>query len=118
MYADLGLTKKRSEAPEVDQHAVTYTTLDMAATNRMKASTMPASNEQGRGECIQYMGQRVENYCPHVCYLWFPAQLPFTIYGKHIVLTSSVWAIHYVVECLATLKGPYLIVQVVEMIIR
>ena len=56
MYADLEVVtkKKRSEAPEVDQHTVTYSTLDMAATSRTKASTMPTpskgeSAEQGEG---------------------------------------------------------------------
>ena len=56
LYADLGVVskKKRGEAPEVDQHTVTYSTLDMAATSHMKASTMPApskggSTEQGEG---------------------------------------------------------------------
>ena len=56
VYADLRLTKKRSEAPEVDQHAVTYTTVDMAATNRRKASTMPASNTSVSAEQGQWMG--------------------------------------------------------------
>ena len=62
VYADLGVVtkKKRSEAPEVDQHTVTYSTLDMAATSRMKASTMPApskggSAEQGEGREIGWV---------------------------------------------------------------
>ena len=52
VYADLGVAtkKKRSEAPEVDQHTVTYSTLDMAATSRMKASTMPAPSKGGSAE--------------------------------------------------------------------
>ena len=52
MHADLGVAanKKHSEAPEVDQHTVTYSTLDMAATSRMKASTMPAPSKGGSAE--------------------------------------------------------------------
>ena len=52
MYADLGVVtkKKRSEAPEVDQHTVTYSTLDKTATSRIKASTMPAPSKEGSAE--------------------------------------------------------------------
>ena len=52
VYADLGVVtkKKRSEAPEVDQHTVTYSTLDMTATSRMKASTMPVPSKEGSAE--------------------------------------------------------------------
>ena len=72
MYADLGVAtkKKPSEAPEVDQHTVTYSTLDMAATSCIKASTMPAPSKGGsaeQGEGRERELGRGSNYMTHFC---------------------------------------------------